>query len=422
MRLFPLLAALALASLIAACGGGAGSTSDSSASEARSVPYAPTPDPDPFYAAPAALPDLPPGSILESRAITFAPAGVPQPNPAWQLQYLTRDVNGNAIAAVATVVQPLLPRAGAPVLLSYQFAYDSLGSACVPSRTLTGDPSNMNSQAETLVYLPALTTMNWTMVFPDYEGPYAAYGAGRLSGQATLDGIRAALAFAPLGLNAMTPVGLWGYSGGALATAWAASLQARYAPELNIVGVASGGTPADVFGVVQGAENGPFFGLIFSAVIGTARAYPELLPDALLNAEGRRVIEAIKDGCVGNSTNGSPGASGKLADYTTAADPYDTPGARSVRPQVTLPQAQDTPVANLYVYHEILDELIPIAGTDAMVDAWCAAGTPLSYFRSLSGEHIAGVASGAPFAMAYLASRFNGLPAAVPPTSRVCNR
>lgn len=423
-RLAGALSLLLLMNLaLSACGSSSGSGSETAAARLDQVPFAPTPDVDAFYAQPDPLPNVPPGTILKSREIQFAPGGAPQPNPAWHIQYMTRDVNGRALAAVAAVVKPLNPSpSGSQPLVSYQFAYDSLGSKCVPSRTIMGDPSNNNSQLETLTYLGGLTGQGWTMVFPDYEGPYSAYGAGQLSGQATLDGIRAALSFEPLGLSKDTPVGMWGYSGGALATSWAASLQPAYAPELNIVGVASGGTPADVFGIVQAAENGPFFGLIFSAIIGANRAYPELIPLSLLNDEGKRVVEAIKDGCVGDTTDGSPGASGKLADYTTASDPFSTPGALAVRPKVTLPQPGRTPRVDMYVYHEMLDELIPIAGTDAMVAAWCADGAPVSYFRSATGEHVAGAATGAPAAIAYLAGQFNGAPQrVVPPGTQRCN-
>lgn len=426
------MAVFALITLLAACGAPssedvAGASVDASRSASASeagIPFAPTPDSDPFYAQPNPLPNVAPGTVLNSRSTTFSPGGVPQPNPAWLIQYMTRDVNGRALAATAVVVSPMIPSAaGVSPLVSYQFAYDSLGSPCVPSHTVTGSLANGNAAAETLEYLAGLQTQGWTMVFPDYEGPYSAYGAGQLSGQATLDGIRAALSFKPLGLSTKTPVGMWGYSGGALATSWAASLQPTYAPELNIVGVASGGTPADVFGVVQTAQNGPFFNLIFSAIVGANRAYPELLPDSLLNDKGRRVIQAIKDGCVGATTDGSSAPSGTLADYTTSKDPFNTPGALSVRPKVTLPLAGHSPTANMYLYHEMLDELIPIAGTDALVDAWCAAGTPLSYFRSASGEHVAGAASGAPAAIAYLVGRFNAAPVnLVPPTAKVCNQ
>jgi len=418
---------LSLGLALGACGGGSsgggGGGVDNTIPDFKSIPFAPTPDPDAFYAQPASAPEVPAGTVINSRKITLRPAVMlPLPNDAWQLQYMTRDVNGRPIAAVATVVKPLVPPAGKAPLLSYQFAYDSLGAACTPSRTLNGGTDNGNNQAETLAWLGGALALGWSVVFPDYEGPYSAYGAGKLSGQATLDGIRAALSFDELGLAAESPVAMWGYSGGALATSWAASLQPSYARELNLVGVASGGTPADVFSVVQASENGPFFGLILSAIVGANRAYPELVPDAMLNDAGRETFESLKDACVGGGAAlGLGGPSGALADYTTAEDPFSTPGALSVRPKVTLPQAGHTPTADVFVYHEILDELIPIAGTDAMVEAWCADGAHVAYQRSTTGEHVAGVASGAPAAIAYLTSRFNELPTLVPPTAQRCN-
>jgi hypothetical protein len=40
----------------------------------------------------------------------------------------------------------------------------------------------------------------------------------------------------------------------------------------------------------------------------------------------------------------------------------------------------------------------------------------------VTGEHIAGVAAGAPFAIAYLVSRFQGSPVTVvPPLAQTCN-
>lgn len=427
------LSGLVIAVFVAACGAvttdvpGADNSSTVSGSlgSAATIPFAPTPDSDPFYAQPDPMPNVAPGTVLKSRSVTFSPGGVPQPNSAWQLQYASRDVNGKLQAVVATIVKPLIPSSTSPApLVSYQFAEDSLGSKCAPSHTLTGGTDNGNAMGETLVYLPGLTTQGWTMVFPDYEGPYSEYGAGMQAGQATLDGIRAAENFEPAGLaGTATPVALWGYSGGALASAWASSLHPGYAPELNIVGVASGGTPADVFGVVKNAENGPFFNLIFSAIFGTNRAYPELIPDALLNDKGRAAGKSLKDACLGNPTDGSLPPMGKLADYTTAADPYATPGAVAVRPKVTLPQAGRVPTANMYLYHEQHDELIPIAGTDALVKTWCDAGAHINYFRDpVGGEHVAGVATGTPAALLYLISRFSGAATpTVPPGTQTCN-
>lgn len=425
MKKIPLIVSGVLALLLCACGDSSidpGASPDPVAppTAASEVPFPPTPDADAFYAQPNPMPKVPPGTVLNSRESTFQPGGVPQPNPAWQIQYMTRDVNGHPLAAVATVVSPMVPAAGTTPLVSYQFAYNSLGATCTPSRTLAGGTDNNNVLLETGLYIAGLQTQGWTMVFPDFEGPYHAYAAGKPSGQAVLDGIRAALSFEPLGLNADTPVGMWGYSGGGLATSWAATLQPSYAPELNIVAAASGGTPADVFSVVQAAEDTTFFPLIFTALAGVNRAYPQLLPNTLLNEAGLAAMEAVRDGCVG-----AGGPDGRLADFTTAADPYNTPGALDVRIKTTLPQAGMSPTINMYIYHEIVDELVPIAATDAMVDAWCAAGTPLAYLRSPTGEHISGLVVGAPAAMAYLIGRFNGSPInpTLPaPVTKICNQ
>lgn len=56
----------------------------------------------------------------------------------------------------------------------------------------------------------------WSVAIPDHLGPSSAYGAAKLGGQITLDGIRAAQRFDALGLGA-SPVGMAGYSGRGMA-------------------------------------------------------------------------------------------------------------------------------------------------------------------------------------------------------------
>ena len=66
-------------------------------------------------------------------------------------------------------------------------------------------------------------------------------------GYNTLDSLRAALKSPATGLTSTTKIGLAGYSGGAIATEWAAQLAPTYAPEINsdIVGAAMGGVLVD---------------------------------------------------------------------------------------------------------------------------------------------------------------------------------
>ena len=79
-------------------------------------------------------------------------------------------------------------------------------------------------------------------------------------GYNTLDSLRAALSSPATGLTGTTKIGLAGYSGGAIATEWAAQLAPTYAPEINsdIVGAAMGGVlvdPAHNLTYVEGSSN-----------------------------------------------------------------------------------------------------------------------------------------------------------------------
>ena len=95
-------------------------------------------------------------------------------------------------------------------------------------------------------------------------------------GYHVLDGLRAALSTERLGLSPDAPVGLWGYSGGGLASAWAAEMSGSYAPELNIVGAVLG-SPVGDLGHTFRRLNGTFMsGLPALVVAALAHIYPDL--------------------------------------------------------------------------------------------------------------------------------------------------
>jgi hypothetical protein len=75
---------------------------------------------------------------------------------------------------------------------------------------------------------------------------------------------------------------MWGYSGGSMASGFAAKLQQSYAPELDIAGAALGGTVPQIAGNTQAINQSPFVGLVPPSVIGLSNEYPEVA-DALSN-------------------------------------------------------------------------------------------------------------------------------------------
>src|SRR4029077_13078597 len=102
------------------------------------------------------------------------------------------------------------------------------------------------------------------------------WGAPYEPGYHVLDGLRAALRSDLLGLSADAPIGLWGYSGGGLASAWAAEMSGTYAPELNIVGAVLG-SPVGDLGHTFRRLNGTYMsGLPALVVAALVDIYPEL--------------------------------------------------------------------------------------------------------------------------------------------------
>ena len=110
-------------------------------------------------------------------------------------------------------------------------------------------------------------------MYPTYEGPLASFCAGVQSGHATLDSVRAVL-WSGFGLSSNARYAMWGYSGGALASGWAAELQVQYAPELNFSGAALGGLTSNITSVMVSVNGGMWSGLIPAGLLGLATQYP----------------------------------------------------------------------------------------------------------------------------------------------------
>ncbi|WP_405486142.1 lipase family protein [Nocardia sp. NBC_00511] len=373
---------------------------------AQAAPSYPQPDPDPFYARPADVADHAPGDVLAVRPMP--PLLIFPDTTVTMVKFRSTNSQGGPIAAVTTVLTPREHQPDGP-LLSYQHIINGLGAQCAVSRVLyTSDP---NLQVREAVALNAALRRGWSVALPDHLGPDFAYGAAKLGGQITLDGIRAAKRVPELAVG-NSRVAMAGYSGGGMATAWAAALAPRYAPELEIAGAATGGVPMNLVKMVNslGFQPHPAFGLAMAAAIGLEREYPDRLPiSSQMNAQGVAVRDAMANGCTNEIM--ALGAGHSAREFAASTSMIDDPAVLSVLDENSLELYDGVPNMPVFEWHSPSDPLIPV---DAIVNTdrrYCAAGVRLQMDMNVSPEHLSAAVLGLPSALAWVDARLRGEPA-----------
>ncbi|MGV9679379.1 lipase family protein [Nocardia sp. NPDC003482] len=359
----------------------------------------PLPDGDPFYSAPPNIGDYQPGDVVRSR--TVAATGFPGAT-AYQLVYRSTNSADAPIAAVTTLLLP--PGGGTRPLVSYQPFVNSLGLECAPSHALF-DGGLQESPA-----LNVLLGRGWAVAVPDHLGPVSAYGAAKLGGRLTLDGVRAVKRFAPAGL-ADAPVGLAGYSGGGMATGFAAAMAPEYAPELPIVGAAMGGVPVNIgkLALDVGANPSPLFGLGFAAAVGLEREYPGVMSlDANLNPAGWDLRNRIANACTDQII--AAGANKSFTDYFYGGVSDVSDRQIAVLHENSLEIYPGVPRAPIYQWAGANDQVNPWLARD-VAGRYCAAGDRVQFEIIPGADHGTAIAAGAAQAFNYLGDRFANLPA-----------
>lgn len=269
----------------------------------------PPPARDPFYVYTGTTPlrNIPPGTILKRRGIRVAFGTTATPLSAEQLLYRTTRQLGQPTVTVTTVINPLANHV-VPRIAEYLSFYDGLGSQCDPSYTLEGgttDSATRQQAEEEELLVGFYLAHGFAVTVPDFEGTGLDWMAGRESGFGALDAIRATEAY--LRAPASTPIGLSGYSGGAVAADWASELAPTYAPGLRIVGVAEAGIPVNYAHLISYIDGTSVYSAAIPAILlGLARAYGVNL-GPYLSAYGARVVESERDVCMTAAFGRYPG-------------------------------------------------------------------------------------------------------------------
>lgn len=369
------------------------------------------PELDPFYWAPSNLDSLANGEVYDSRPVfnTFSIEEIF--TTVEQIAYKTVNTQNESSYSVATVFTPFI-LSPEPAILSYQIYEDAANLDCSPSYHLVNDI--FGEAGDIKVSILTALKKGWHVIVPDHEGARSAFLAGHEQAYAGLDGIRAGINH--LCLDKQTPVAMLGYSGGASATVWMESLQSGYAPELNIVGSAHGGTPVDIESMLRYIDSdcNLYSAFMVPALAGLLSAYPDYSNQvwSYLRPELVNAIDSTREPGVclkQNILEFQHQAWGDLVD----TEVFDFPGTQEIFQNESLlanvsAMAVPVPTFPRYIWHATGDEVTPIGPVDQYVQEQCSEGANIQYVRWGGDDHVTAEYLGLPDALRFIIDAIEG--------------
>ncbi|MEV5649148.1 lipase family protein [Nocardia sp. NPDC052254] len=391
---------------------------------------------DDFYIPPP-LPGGPPGTILRAEpasVVMSAPgqAGV-IPAMATRMMYLSSDTHDAPTAVVATYLQPVLPWTGPGErpLIAYGVGSQGQGDQCAPSKVLPQlaqfrPPYDVIAEYD-VVALYSLLSRGMAVVLTDYHGlgtpDVHDFLNRKAQAYSVLDSARAALQLPGTGLHPGTPVMLFGYSQGGMASAGAAELQSSYAPDLNVRGAYVGGPIVDPENFIGYNYGRPGVGSAAPLTLnGIAADYPETRPilDAEINDVGKGLMnDALGQCAIATSLDIQLR---QISQITTSGQPLTevidrSPELKSVFDEQRI--GSRAPSMPVLISSAMNDEGTPYPPVRAVAAGWCAGGTPVQLdantqippITGIVGTHDLAYFPSLAAAQSWMTDRLAGLPA-----------
>jgi triacylglycerol lipase len=371
------------------------------------------PSRDPFYEPPEGFRHAAPGTVLRSRDVELGFLGlIPQRVRATQLLYRTTDRHGEPEATVTTVLVPAGHTHRHPRhVVSYQCAIDAVSARCFPSYALRRRAKAVGSLAQLeFLLMAAALAEGWVVSVPDHEGPHGMWGTPYEPGHRVLDGLRATLNFERFGLASDSKVGLWGYSGGGLASAWAAEVHDTYAPELNIVGAVLGSPVGNLGNTFRRLNGTQFSGLPALVIAALAKTYPALqrVVEEHVTDEGRATLQRLE----------------RMTTLEAVIRLFRADMDNLLRPPLeqvlSMPEVKDVfedlrlggtaPTPPVLIVQAVHDSVIAVDDIDELAHLYAEGGAKVTYHRDMFSEHMLLHPMSAPMTLRWLADRFADRP------------
>jgi hypothetical protein len=367
----------------------------------RDEPGSAPPEPGAFYDPPRPLPAGTPGTLLRAQAVEDPPAGT----RGFRLLYLSRSHTGEPAALSALLLVPRRPPPPSRRDI-VAFTHGTVGVArrCAVSFDRTAWPQ--------IAGLRQFIAAGDAIVVPDFGGlgthGTLPYLVGRAEAGATLDAVRATAAFGPAGASLRFVT--WGPGTGGQAALFTGQQALRYAPELELAGVAAAAPATDLRRLLTDGRATASGRITAAYVLTTWQRIYGLRLDAIVAAPARRAVRRLAGTCLapdGERLGAAVAAAAGGLRYTRA-NPWDrapwrdllarnSPGRAGVAVPVYLAQGRG-------------DRFVRPAATQTFTRLLCSAGTLVQY-RAFRAAHADIGRRSAGAVARWIADRFAGRPA-----------
>jgi pimeloyl-ACP methyl ester carboxylesterase len=359
--------------------------------------------PDAFYDPPAEVPARP-GELLRSeplRDVTL-PAGT----RGWRILYTTTVDDTTPATAVATVFTPINTPEGPRPVIMWEHGTTGVLQKCMPSL--------VSAPAAGIPAVDRIAAAGWVVVATDYSfaekgGPHP-YIIGEGEARSGLDSVRAARQMRDLKLDDRTVV--WGHSQGGHSALWTGIIGPRYAPDVQLAGVAAIAPAANIKAILDMNESvdkrlGPYLALSYSRFYKDVKFELAVRPEAL--AAAREIASLC--GFL------PPEDPRRIAAFTATFDGrvLNTRSSTALTSRLAQNVADKPIAAPVLIAQGLADAVVPPAATDGFVDQRCTAGQRLEYWRIAGRDHGGIVQSGTPLEeplIAWTTARFANEPQA----------
>lgn len=252
-----------------------------------------------FYNAPAKADDQfyhpesrelagPPGSLIRSEPMPFAPDGA----SAYRILYRSLGLHGEPIAVSGVLIKPDTGRDDTRPVVAWAHPTSGVATVCAPSLS--------RGVYRQIQGLGQMLQQGFAIVATDYPGlggpGVHPYLIGDSEGRAVLDSVRAAREL--LGQREQTRFAVWGHSQGGQAALYAGEMARSYAPELKLVGVAAAAPATDLPTLMRDdfASSGGK-GLTALTLWSWSRVF-DIKLDNIVKPDAEAAMDRLASGCI----------------------------------------------------------------------------------------------------------------------------